>query len=35
MARFNLEKLNELEGKEKYLVEASNRFTVWKIWTLR
>jgi hypothetical protein len=27
MERFNLEKLNEVEGKEKYHVEVSNRFT--------
>jgi hypothetical protein len=26
MERFNHMKLNELEGKEKYRVEASNRF---------
>jgi hypothetical protein len=26
MERFNLEKLNEVEGKEMYLVEVSNRF---------
>jgi hypothetical protein len=25
MERFNLKKLNEVEGKEKYRVEASNR----------
>jgi hypothetical protein len=25
MERFNLKKLNEVEGKEKYLVEVSNR----------
>jgi hypothetical protein len=25
--RFNLEKLNEVEGKEQYHIEASNRFT--------
>jgi hypothetical protein len=24
--RFNLKKLNEVEGKEKYRVEVSNRF---------
>jgi hypothetical protein len=35
MARFNLEKLNELEGKKKYRAGASSRLTVWKIWTLR
>jgi lipoate-protein ligase A len=26
MERFNLKKLNEVEGKEKYCVEVSNRF---------
>jgi hypothetical protein len=26
MGRFNLKKLNELEGKEQYRVEISNRF---------
>jgi hypothetical protein len=26
MERFNLEKLNELEGKEQFRVEVSNRF---------
>jgi hypothetical protein len=26
MERFNLKKLNDVEGKEKYLVEVSNRF---------
>jgi hypothetical protein len=26
MERFNLEKLNEVEGKEQYRVEISNRF---------
>jgi hypothetical protein len=26
MVRFNLKKLNEVEGKEKYHVEVSNRF---------
>jgi hypothetical protein len=28
MDRFNLKKLNEVEGKEKYRVEVSNRFVV-------
>jgi hypothetical protein len=28
MERFNLKKLNEVEGKEKYHVETSNRFAV-------
>jgi hypothetical protein len=27
MERFNLKKLNEVEGKEQYNVEISNRFT--------
>jgi hypothetical protein len=26
MERFNLKKLNEVEGKEQYCVEVSNRF---------
>jgi hypothetical protein len=26
LERFNLKKLNEVEGKEKYRVEVSNRF---------
>jgi hypothetical protein len=26
MERFNLKKLNEVEGKEQYRVEISNRF---------
>jgi hypothetical protein len=26
MERFNLKKLNEVEGKEKYRVEVSSRF---------
>jgi hypothetical protein len=26
MERFNLKKLNKIEGKEKYCVEVSNRF---------
>jgi hypothetical protein len=26
MERFNLKKLNEVDGKEKYHVEVSNRF---------
>jgi hypothetical protein len=32
MEMFNLKKLNEEEGKEKYRDEVSNRFVVWKIW---
>jgi hypothetical protein len=35
MERFNLKKLNEVEGKVKYHVEVSNRFAALKIWTLR
>jgi hypothetical protein len=27
MERFNLKKLNDVEGKEKYRVEVSDRFT--------
>jgi hypothetical protein len=30
MERFNLKKLNEVEGKEQYHVEISNGFVVWK-----
>jgi hypothetical protein len=30
MERFNLKKLNEVEGKEQYRVEISNRFTALK-----
>jgi hypothetical protein len=30
MERFNLEKLNEVEGKEQYNVEVSNRFAALK-----
>jgi hypothetical protein len=30
MRRFNLKKLNEVEGKEKYCVEVSNRFAAWE-----
>jgi hypothetical protein len=28
--RFNLKKKNEVEGKEKYRVEVSNRFAAWE-----
>jgi hypothetical protein len=28
--RFNLKKLNELEGEEKYLIKVSNRFAALK-----
>jgi hypothetical protein len=31
MERFNLKKLNEVEGKEQYRVEISNRFAALKI----
>ena len=30
MERFNLKKLNEVEGKEQYPVEISNRFAAWE-----
>jgi hypothetical protein len=30
MQRFNLKKLNEIEGKEQYHVEISNRFTAFE-----
>jgi hypothetical protein len=30
MERFNLKKLNEIEGKEKYCAEVSNRFAALK-----
>jgi hypothetical protein len=30
MARFNLKKLNEAEGKEQYRVEVSNRFAAFE-----
>jgi hypothetical protein len=33
--RFNLKKLNEVEGKEKYRAVVSHRLQLWKIWTLR
>jgi hypothetical protein len=35
MERFNLKKLNEVEGKEKYRVEVSNRFATLEDWMLR
>jgi hypothetical protein len=31
MERFNLKKLNEVQGKEQYHVEVSNSFAVLKI----
>jgi hypothetical protein len=30
MERFNLKKLNDVEGNEKYHVEVSNRFAAWE-----
>jgi hypothetical protein len=30
MERFNLRKLNEVEGKEKYHTEVSNRFAAFE-----
>jgi hypothetical protein len=30
MERFNIKKLNEVEGKEQYRVEISNRFAVFE-----
>jgi hypothetical protein len=30
MERFNTKKLNEVEGEGQYLVEASDRFQLWK-----
>jgi hypothetical protein len=35
MERFSLKKLNDVESKEQYYIEVSNRFAVWKIWTQR
>jgi hypothetical protein len=35
MERFNFNKLSDVEGKEQFRVEISNRFAVWKIWTQR
>jgi hypothetical protein len=32
MERFNLKKLNEVEGKEQYCVEVSNRFAALEDW---
>jgi hypothetical protein len=32
MERFNLKKLNEVEGKEKYRLEVSNRFAGRYMW---
>jgi hypothetical protein len=35
MERFKFKKLNDIEGKEQFRVEVSNRFAVWKIWAQR
>jgi fructosamine-3-kinase len=35
MEGFSLKKLNELEGKEQFRVEVSNRFSTSEIWTQR
>jgi hypothetical protein len=35
MERFNLKKLNDVEGKGQFHVEVSNTFAAWKIWTQR
>jgi hypothetical protein len=35
MKRFSLKKLNEVEGREKYRIEASDRFSTLEDWTLR
>jgi hypothetical protein len=35
MERFNHKKVKEVEVKEQYRVEVSNRFAAWKIWTQR
>jgi hypothetical protein len=32
MERLNLKKLNEVEGKEKYHIEVSNRFAAQEDW---
>jgi hypothetical protein len=32
MERLKLKKLNEVEGKDKYYVEVSNKCTVWMQW---
>jgi hypothetical protein len=32
MEKFNLNKLNEAEGKEQYRVEVSNRFAAFEHW---
>jgi hypothetical protein len=33
MERFNLKKLNEVEGKEQFCAEIPNNLQLWKIWT--
>jgi hypothetical protein len=33
MERFNLKKLNEVEGKEKYRIEVSNGFAALEDWS--
>jgi hypothetical protein len=33
LERFNLKKLNEVEGKEQFRVEVSKGSQLWKIWT--
>jgi hypothetical protein len=35
MERCNLKKLNNVEGKDQFHVEVSNRYALWKIWTQR
>jgi hypothetical protein len=35
MERFNLKKLNEVQGKENYCVEVSNRFAALEDWMQR
>jgi hypothetical protein len=35
MERFNLKKLNELEGEDQYHVEVSNRLQLQKLWMLQ
>jgi hypothetical protein len=32
MERFNLKNLKNVEDKEQYQVEISNRFVVWNTW---
>jgi hypothetical protein len=35
MKRFNLKKLNDVEGKEQFRVEVSNKFAALEDWTQR